>query len=200
MNAVYGGSLTREQFMFREMRIVAQLMREGLTHEEIMERVVSQNLFQYPTAHVIRSQVRACLRRLDTVADDTFFIESIAHGPLREAKQAVLVSMMRQNLLVSDLLVRVIGGKYRTLDMTFSRKDLNLFFQELQQQNDQVAAWSDKTIERIKSVLSKCLIETGYIVNIRENKLYPVLISEEMLQALRRNGLSVFIPAFNVFD
>ena len=200
MSKAYGGSLTREQFMFREMRIVAKLIMDGQSHDEIKEHVYIQNLFQYPTQRTIRSQVRACLHRFDAVAQDDYFTDVIANGSLHDAKQAVLVSMMRQNALVGEFMVRVIGNKYRTMDMTICRKDMNVFFQELQQQSDQVAGWSDATIERIKGVLSRCLIETEYMTSIRENKLNPVLATDELIQALRRNGLSDFLPAFNVFE
>ena len=45
----HSGSLTREQFLFFEMRTTAKLMIEGLTDEEIYERIYSENLFQFPT-------------------------------------------------------------------------------------------------------------------------------------------------------
>ena len=45
----YSGALTREQFMLREMRIVAGLRQAGLSDEEILEKVCAENLFQYPT-------------------------------------------------------------------------------------------------------------------------------------------------------
>ena len=46
---LYNGSLTREQFMFREMRIVARLYKNGLSNAEITDTVYRDNLFQYPT-------------------------------------------------------------------------------------------------------------------------------------------------------
>ncbi len=35
----YNGALTREQFLFREMRIVARLYREGRSPEEITGQI-----------------------------------------------------------------------------------------------------------------------------------------------------------------
>ena len=35
----YSGSLTREQFMFQEMRIVAKLLSEGMSDEDVLRRV-----------------------------------------------------------------------------------------------------------------------------------------------------------------
>ena len=45
----YSGALTREQFMFQEMRITARLKLEGLTDQDIIASVYEDNLFQYPT-------------------------------------------------------------------------------------------------------------------------------------------------------
>ena len=42
----YIASLTREPFLFYEMRSTAKLMSEGLPDEAIAEEIVRQNLFQ----------------------------------------------------------------------------------------------------------------------------------------------------------
>ena len=48
-NSPYSASITREQFLFYEMRTTAQLVCEGLSRDEIIERIVRENLYQYPT-------------------------------------------------------------------------------------------------------------------------------------------------------
>ena len=63
MSGIYDGALTREQFMFLEMRKVAQMTIQGMTEEEILSRVYDDNLFQYPTQRAIKSKCRACARR-----------------------------------------------------------------------------------------------------------------------------------------
>ena len=62
MSGIYDGALTREQFMFLEMRKVAQMTIQGMTEEEILSRVYDDNLFQYPTQREIKSKCRACLK------------------------------------------------------------------------------------------------------------------------------------------
>ena len=49
----YIASLTREPFLFYEMRSTAQLMNEGLSDEMIVKEIIEQNLFQYPTEKTI---------------------------------------------------------------------------------------------------------------------------------------------------
>lgn len=45
--SVYKASITREQFLFYEMRTTAKLMREGFTDEEIVSSIINDNLFQF---------------------------------------------------------------------------------------------------------------------------------------------------------
>jgi hypothetical protein len=199
MSERYNGALTREQFLFREMRIVAKLRLEGLSDEEIVNKVREQNLFQYPTEKLLKNKARACIRRLNAIIDVPPLTDILANGPTSEARLAALVAMMLASALLAEFMVSVIGEKYRTLDPTLSRKDLSLFFLRLQQQDAVVAGWSDTTVDKIKTVILNCLKETGYIKDAREGLLYPVSLPEEMIQAIRSAGLSAILPAFNVF-
>lgn len=62
----YKGSaqITREQFLFYEMRTTAKLMREGLNDDEIIDRIVEDNLFQYPTEKSIRQMAKFFLLKI----------------------------------------------------------------------------------------------------------------------------------------
>ena len=48
-------TLTREQFLFSEMRIAARLMMQGLSDKEIVQEIEEGNLYQYPTNKMIRN-------------------------------------------------------------------------------------------------------------------------------------------------
>lgn len=41
--------MTREQYLFYEMRTTARLIAKGLEDGEVIKRIVEENLFQYPT-------------------------------------------------------------------------------------------------------------------------------------------------------
>lgn len=195
----YNGSLTREQFMFQEMRISARLRLEGLIDKDIIAKVYEGNLFQYPTEREIKSKCRACLKRLDCITDMPFILDVLANGTIGEAKQAALVALMCQSLLMQDFMVTVIGDKYRRLDMTLTRRDMNIFFERLAEQNEDVASWSEQTIKKLKVVIRACLRETEYIQGTEET-LYPVLLGDEFAAAIKEAGYRHFLPAFNVFD
>lgn len=193
------GSLTREQFLFHETKVVAKLMAdEGLSDEEILTRVIDENLFQFPTEKTIKTVAKGCIRRMHCL-DEMSLVSVIAHSSVEVAKQVCLYAMMKQYRLVWDYMITVIGKKFEEQDLSYGKMDLNVFFMRLQEQDDEVASWTDSTVQKIKQVLNKILIENEYIDGPRATKLNPVLISSELENAIRANNDEVALPAFNCF-
>ena len=198
MTNEYNGGLTREQFLFYEIRIVAALVLDGASRCEIAERVRRENLSQFPTERTISSILNACFKRLDALGSETL-VYHLANAPTEVAKQINLYAMMKYNRIMWDFMTTVIGEKYRTQEFDFSKKDLNLFFFRLQEQNDAVAAWSDGTIRKIKQVLTKALLECSYLDSAGSVQLNPVTITPELEDEIRASNNLAALPAFNCF-
>lgn len=192
----YNAAITREQFLFYEVRTTAKLVCEGLNNDEIVDRIVKENLFQYPTEKSVRKMALACLRRLDALEDNSL-VEAIADQPSDVSRQICLYAMMRQYRLVQDFMLTVIGEKYRKLDSSFGKIDLNVFFQRLQEQDDWVATWSESTITKLKQVLQKLLVDNEYLDSADATRLNPVLISPLLENAIRADGQEYLLPTFN---
>ena len=194
----YNASITREQFLFYEMRTTAKLVCDGLDKSAIAEKIMDENLFQYPTERTVRKMALACLRRLDAL-DNESLVRALAIQPAGVAKQICLYAMMRQYRLVWDFMLTVVGEKYRLLDTSFGKVDLNIYFMRLQEQDDWVATWSDSTIKKLKQVLQKLLIENEYLDSTDADHLNPVLISTLLENEIRADGQEIVLPAFNCF-
>ena len=192
----YSSSLTSDQFLFPETRIVSKQYMHGKTVEEIINHVKMDNLFQYPTERKISRIARVCYKRLIAL-DNKNLIEEIAVAPIVVAKQINLYAMMRYHRLVREFMINLIGEKYRIQDLSYTRKDVNIFFTDLQEQNDDVAGWSDGTITKIKQVLTKCLVETQMLDSIVTTTLNPIFISEELENGIRANNDLGALVAFN---
>ena len=108
----YNAAMTREQFLFYEMRTTAKLLNDGLDKDTVTSHIVSDNLFQYPTEKSVRKMALACIRRLASMEDESL-IAAIATQPSNVAKQICLYAMMRQYRLVWDFMLTVIGNKYK---------------------------------------------------------------------------------------
>jgi len=198
-NSPYIASLTREQFLFYEMRTTAKLICENLTDEQVVAHIVSENLFQYPTEKSIRRIAHGCITRLNAM-NDNMLIQAIATQPSEVSKQICLYAMMKQSRLVWDFMVTVIGEKYRLMDTSFGRIDLNTFFMRLQEQDDSVASWSVSTITKIKQVLARILVENDYLDSIKADHINPVLLSSILENGIRSNGDEAALPAFDCFN
>lgn len=194
----YNGSLTAEQFLFYEIRIAAKFYIDGKTAEDASREIKEDNLFQYPTERQVSRMTRACYKRLDALGNERL-VHELAFAPTEIAKQINLYAMMRYNRLVWEFMIQVVGEKYRNQDFSFSRKDLSAFFTRIQAQDDSVSSWSENTIDKIKSVLVRVLVETGYLDSIKDSTLNPVLLYEELEQGIKANNDYVALPAFNFF-
>lgn len=198
MKRPYVGSITGEPFMFYEMKITAELLNSGLSEEEVLEEIISQNLYQYPTERSLKRRGKACLRRLKYL--DNELLSWLNTRPIDAAKQTCLYAFMKESKLISDFMITVIGEKYETKDFSYSRNDINKFFIRLQEQNTQVASWSELTIKKISSVIVSLLKENKYIEKSTSKKLNEFLIDYKLKGKIIENGDGYMLPAFNCFE
>ena len=201
MNSTYPyiASLTREPFLFYEMRTTAILLSSGMSNNDVVTQITSDNLFQYPTEKSIARMAKACIKRLQAM-EDADLIHAIATQPTEIAKQICLYALMKQSRLVWEFMLTVIGEKYRSKDISFGRIDLNTYFIRLQEQDDTVASWSEGTITKLKQVLAKILVETEYLDDVRADHLNPVYLHPILENAIRSHGDLAVLPAFNCFS
>ena len=184
-----------DQYLLHEMRIVARLRNAGLSDEAVLERVRTENLFQYPTTRKLERVAKGCLSRLDAMHDETLAAE-LATGDSSLARQINLYGIICENRLARDFMVTVVGEKYRTLDMSFGRADVEKFFARLQAQDDNVASWSESTVRKLQEVFRRILVETGFLDSTSAQRLNPVLLNPILENAIRSAGQERLLPAF----
>ena len=104
----YRGGITREQWLAAETRTVARLRTDEdiVDVDELIARVVDENLFHYPTERELKSISRACNRRLNALLeqDDAVdpataaqthaaLLQLIAHGTQEQLCQTSLYAI-----------------------------------------------------------------------------------------------------------
>lgn len=188
-----GGSLTREQFLLREMRIVADLRMQELGDEEAVDLVRRDNLFQYPTAREVTSKVRACLCRLDAAGPE--LAELIARGSAEQAAQANLYAMMRVYHLVLHFMLEEVGARLASYDFSLTRGDVGVFLMRYQDRYVE-GSWAESTRKKLRGVLFSMLAGAGLLASPRSSELRPVLLDPAVEVGIRRNGDAVLLAAF----
>lgn len=210
---IRGGVLTREQFLLAEMRIVSRLRLQGASDEAIIDRVKSENLFQYPTERMLSNRAVVCLRRLDALVPDEAectqrgiglqaaaraaqtITDLIATGTPTQAAQANMYAMMCRYDLIDEFMKVEMGERMAGLDYTFTRVDLDAFFTRFQVEYADAAKWADSTIVRIKSTVMGCLLQVGLLAP-RTEDLHPVFLDPDLQDAIETLGDAAAIQAF----
>lgn len=191
-------AMTKERFLFHEMRVSAQLLTEGLTRVQATDKISADNLYQYPTEKSLREVANCCMNRLEALGDAAL-VSAIATLPANDAKQVCLYAIMCQNQLFYDFMTSVIGEKYRTLDYTFTRVDMNSFVSRIQEQVSAVAAWSESSVGKTKSTIKGILVDTGFLESATSTELKRIWLCGTLEEALRRRDDKAALAAFNYF-
>lgn len=195
----YSGGLTREQFLFYEIKIVAGLLGRGRSRDEIYREIQSENLFQFPTERMIKTITNTCFKRIDAV-DNEVAIRLLADASAEVAKQVNLYAIMCKNSIVYDFMIEVIGEKYRSQQLDFSVKDVNVFFMSLAEKVPAVSEWSESTMKKLKQVLVRFLVECEYLESSKSQTLLPVYLYPELDELIRSKGDTDALAAFNCFN
>jgi len=85
-NLEYNGGLTREQFLFYEIRVVATLLTQGFSREEALINIRKNNLFQFPTEKMIRSIAGTCFKRIDALESESLVYQLLSQRMLWEKR------------------------------------------------------------------------------------------------------------------
>ena len=208
-DAPYRGTITREQWLLRETRTVARLRADAagsgkpLELADVVDLAAEENIFQYPTEREVKSIARACWRRLDALSDDPALrnqlIDLVAAGTPDQARQVNLYALARDNRIVWEFLVVEVAQKFQGLDESLPKREIVAFLEGLRAQDERAARWSDATLNKIRQVLTACLVECGMYDRRAETLLRP-LLDLTLEQAMRANGDQVLLPAFGAAE
>jgi hypothetical protein len=187
----YKASLTGQPFLFSEMRIVARMRIDGMTDDEIMEKVWNENLFQCNGRKGVRRTMNAVLLRLNAL-DDTL-LSLVAEGLADAAKVAVIYSIMKTSRLFREFMYHVYMPNARLSDGRVGRTEVDAFFRMLQEQDDTVASWSPSTVQKLQQVIVKILADAGLINNTRDRLVLRPILSFELRAAIEAVGDCVYL-------
>ena len=204
--------LTREQLLPHEMRIVAALRMQGASDEQVIVRVKSENLFQYPTERMVANRATVCLRRLDAMVptdavcaargiDPKTAVEAassltrlMASGTPTQADQAIFYSLICRYDIVRELVLVEVGERLQNFDYAFTAVDLNAFMTRFTTEYPDAARWTEATVKRIKGSLRHAgLIGEGQ--GPESERLSPLFLDSDVERALVQLGEQSLIAA-----
>jgi hypothetical protein len=188
----YSAGAVKLSFWFMEFRKVVRLLLDGMSMDEIKVLNRNENIFAAPTAlraNQIFNTVSARVKSLDE-SFYSLFVES----DLATQKLFALIAVMASDTLFFDFVYEVIREKMIIGSFELSDKDIRIFFNNKQQQNEKVAGWTDATLVRLGRCYKTMLYEAGVIDKAKNERRILKPILDPIMQCwLEEHDMDVFI-------
>lgn len=155
----YSATLTGNPFLFRESRMVLELLRQGQSPDAVRAAVVDGNLFQYRSTKSIPKRVNALLARLVGVPEPV--AEFIRSAPTHEARLVLLLVLAVRDRLFRDFLQDLVAPLLASHDQKLSKAAVDRFIDRKAEVSPKVASWSLGARTKLRTVFVAALIEAG---------------------------------------
>lgn len=182
MSYKYNANLTWEPFLWYEMRIVADLLKQGLDKKEIKEKVISENIFQYKTTKSIPKRLSCILRRIDSL--DQYLLDRLSIWDIDDTKIISLYAIYKDSFLVQDFINEFIKDKIQLKQADIKDSEIMSFLNSKTREHIEMNDWSESTMKKIKQILKNILIWAWII---ESKKIHIPVISYSLKQYISDN-------------
>lgn len=178
----YSASLASTSFWFIESKKIAELILEGNSKKEIMERAIGENIFQVETNNRIKEIVNGVYRRLSAFPKD--ILDCFVRLDVNSAKVFVLISILNDDKLFFEFMHEVFREHILLGDLTLKNRDFDIFFDNKSYQSEIVDNWTENTVERLKRGYRNMLSESGILDSSKKEKVIIIPFVDLKLQQL----------------
>ena len=190
----YSAGAVKLSFWFLEFRKVVDLIDKGKTIEEIKKLNQEQNIFGAQTperANQIFNTIIARIRCLDSSFYPVFLESDVS-----TQKLFALVAVMANDTLFFDFVYEVIREKMIVGSNEYSDSDVRIFFRNKQVQNENVANWTDATLNRLGCCYKTMLFEAGVTDKGKTTrKIFKPILDPTLEHWLNDNGFELIVHA-----
>lgn len=189
----YTSAMTGAAFMLFEFKQLVALKEQGDSDHEIRHKTIQENLFQYEKLSSLKRGLPSMMRRINAL--DSPLRLMVINESFEIARVINLYAIMKTDRLFFEFMSEVISEKLRTNNYSFELKDINMFFAVKSEQNNTIAGWRQSTIQKLKQVYIRILVETGMLKDKKSGELNRLLLDEKVKRHLIQIGDSKYIQA-----
>lgn len=182
----YSGGFTAEHLYRNEMKIIVHLQLQGLSKEEIKKKVFEENLLHCRSEAAIKDLFPRVYRRAEVLDQQLKFF--LIHGARSDQNALLLYAFLKRFAFPRDFVLEVIHYNMKKFKLTVTDGNIRTFFEEKEQQYEQVRNWTDKTKYKLKQVMLKIIVDTELLKkNGNEYEIKPIPLSRELRDYVERN-------------
>ncbi|HOO75386.1 MAG TPA: DUF1819 family protein [Tepiditoga sp.] len=187
MTEKYTSSLTSEAFLFSELKIFLDIMKDKNANEA-KKTIIVENFYFLKTENAIKKIVSIVNKRINALNSE---IIEIFYNETHDVQKIInLFSIYKTNKLFHDFIDEVLIPKYTIEELNFNELTIERYLDEKKEYFPEVKKWSNKTFKNLKSQIKSILIESNLLEN---NQLKKIILNTEFKNILKENKEILFL-------
>lgn len=190
----YSSGLVSESFWFIECKKIIKLKYDGRSWDEIKAICLEENLLGISKDYRAKRIFGYLKNRISTL-DEKIMLHFL-EGDLATQKIIILIAVAKQNRLFYEFLYEVYRDKVILGSHELNDSDINIFFKNKQDQNEDIASWTDTTLKRLRSTYMNFMVDAGLLtVSGKKKEPTPPVIDITLEQYFNDKGEMQLIKA-----
>ena len=192
--AKYSAGLVSQSFWFVETKRIIKLIHDGKSDDEIKRMCIDENLFSTTKkyrAKRIYGYIKNRIKNLDKELIELFYTSDLI-----TQKVINLIAILKSDRLFFEFMFEVYREKNILGIPVIEDADVNIFFKNKEIQSEDIAAWTDDTKRRLRSIYFNYLTDANFLTVVGKKKtITPPILDIALARYLEACGESVIIKA-----
>ena len=197
--AKYSAGLVSQSFWFVETKRIIKLIHDGKSDDEIKRMCIDENLFSTTKkyrAKRIYGYIKNRIKNLDKELIELFYTSDLI-----TQKVINLIAILKSDRLFFEFMFEVYREKNILGIPVIEDADVNIFFKNKEIQSEDIAAWTDGTKRRLRSIYFNYLTDANLLTVVDKKKtITPPILDIALERYLEACGESAMIKAITGVD
>lgn len=192
----YSSGLVSESFWFVEFKKIIKLRYEKKSWEDIKILCLEENLLGISKEYRAKRIFGYLKNRVETLDED--LINIFINTDIKTQKLINLIAISKKNRLFFEFLYEVYREKIYFGAFELTDSDVNIFFKNKQTQAEDVNAWTDITLRRLRSSYINFLTDAGLLtIYEKKRRITPPILDISLESYLKYKGENSIIKAIS---
>lgn len=187
----YKANLTGVGFLLFEFKQVIKLQNELGDMKLVKKNIYEDNVFQYSKDSSLKRITPTIIRRVECICDE--LRDLVINDSLQSARLINLLSIIEEDDLFFAFMNEEIRDAYYKYNLLFGKKNVNIFFSDMIEKNENVAKFKDSTFNKLRQVYLKILVEAGLLTDKNNGELVRINLDMNLRDRLIANGYKYYV-------
>ena len=195
----YSSGLVAESFWFIEFKKITILRNDGKSWDDIRDICLNDNLLGISKEYRAKRIYGYLKNRIDVL--DEGLINVFMNADLSTQKIINIIAIAKKNRLFFEFLYEVYREKLLLGVIELTASDINIFFKNKQEQDEDISKWTDVTLKRLRSTYMNFLTDAGLLTVIdKQRRITPPVLDILLENHLKDNEEMQMLKAIRGID